>query len=89
MRWSFWRRTPGRDCEEVRRLMQSFLDGELPAAEAGRVAAHLEDCRPCGIDADTYRRVKQALARLRVPPDPASLARLERFVDDLTVGTDS
>lgn len=88
MRWAFWRRSTGRlDCDQVRDLMQSFLDGELPDRDAGRVAAHLHDCDRCGIDADTYRRVKDRLARLRIPADPAALSRLERFVDELTADT--
>lgn len=84
MRLAFWRRSRGSDCREVRRLMQAFLDGELPAREMDRVAAHVEDCRPCGIDAETYRRIKADLARLRVAPDRGAVARLERFVEELT-----
>lgn len=84
MRLAFWRRSRPYDCREVRRLMQAFLDGELSAREMDRVAAHVEDCRPCGIDSETYRRIKADLARLRVAPDRSAVARLERFVDELT-----
>lgn len=51
-----------------------------------REAAHLKDCDRCGVDPDTYRRVKQRLARLRVPAEPSALSRLERLVDELTSG---
>lgn len=88
MSLAFWRRWNNQpDCREVRRLMQAFVDGELPAGGAERVAAHLQDCDRCGVDAETYRRVKQRLTRLRAPADPTALSRLERFVEELTSGT--
>jgi hypothetical protein len=43
------------------------------------LAAHLEDCRRCGLEADTYERIKHSLAdhQPSVPAD--SLARLREF----------
>jgi anti-sigma factor RsiW len=35
------------DCVEMRLLVQADVDGELPAASAARVEAHLERCREC------------------------------------------
>ncbi|HUT90695.1 MAG TPA: zf-HC2 domain-containing protein [Thermoguttaceae bacterium] len=34
-------------CDTVRELLVDYCDGELSAAEAGRVAAHLPDCPNC------------------------------------------
>lgn len=70
-------------CRQVRRLMQSFLDGELPPSQTELVAAHLEDCERCGLGADTYRRVKASLAALRGDPAPGALDRLRTFADGI------
>ncbi len=37
----------GDGCDEMRLLVQADVDGELAAAEAARVAAHLEHCDGC------------------------------------------
>lgn len=60
----FRRRLPGGplDCAAVGRRLQEVLDGESPADIADRVAAHLEECRVCGLEADTYLRIKATLA---------------------------
>lgn len=71
------------DCREVAAVLQSFLDGELPAEQAGKVAAHVEHCDRCGIEADVYDRVKASLARLRIAPDADTMARLRTFAHDL------
>lgn len=71
-------------CREVQRLMQRFLDGELPDSQVDLVAAHLEDCERCGIEAETYRRIKAALRRLRTDVDPAPLERLRAYIRGLT-----
>lgn len=70
-------------CREVRRILQSFLDGELTPADAERVEEHLQACRRCGLDAETYRHVKQVVSGLRRDVDPEALERLETFVEDL------
>lgn len=76
------------ECHRVQRLMDAWLDGELPADQAHRVAAHLADCERCGVEAETLRLVKESLAKvaphLRPPQDPDALDRLRRFADDLT-----
>lgn len=75
------------ECHRVRALMDAWLDGEVPADQAHRVAAHLADCERCGVEAATARRVKESLAalapHLRPPSDPAALTRLRRYAEDL------
>lgn len=71
------------DCREVAKVLQSFLDGELPPEQAGLVADHVEHCDRCGIDADVYRQVKDSLAQLRSPADRDVVGRLVAFADDL------
>ena len=67
-------------CSEVGRLLQRFLDGELDdPVTAGAIAAHLDVCEPCGLEADAYRRIKAALQAHRADPGDGSLARLHDF----------
>lgn len=75
------RRPP--DCRQVARIMQAYLDGELPPGDTALVAAHLEDCERCGVDAEVYRRVKAAIGRLRTAPDPDAVRRLRGYAQEL------
>jgi anti-sigma factor RsiW len=51
------------ECLRVSRVLQSYLDGVVDEVTARRVARHLERCRRCGAEADTYSAIKAALAR--------------------------
>jgi len=71
-------------CRQVGRLVQGYLDGETDEETAAKVAAHLEDCKRCGLDAQTYREIKAALAR-NAPGDlDESVGRLREFGESLT-----
>jgi anti-sigma factor RsiW len=70
------------NCLQVMRVLQSYLDGETDELTARRVAAHLEDCHRCGLDAAAYREIKNALAR-RGTPDPSVVDRLRSFGESL------
>lgn len=67
-------------CLRVSQALQRYLDGHTTGATTARIAEHLEQCRRCGLRADTYRAIKKAL---RAGPDPAidpdALARLREF----------
>lgn len=70
------------ECLRVTRVLQSYLDGMVDEVTARRVAQHLEDCRRCGMEADTYRAIKTALARHeRTPVD--AVIRLRSFAEQL------
>ena len=71
-------------CKEVARVLQTHIDGELDAETAAKVSSHLEACRRCGMEASTYRELKDSLTRLSEPVDPDAVERLRAFVDDLT-----
>lgn len=82
-RW--WKRRRLR-CPEVRRTLQRYLDGEVDAEWASRVRTHLEDCRRCGLEADTYQTLKDNL-EARGPDVPDELVtRLRHFADGLVGG---
>jgi anti-sigma factor RsiW len=69
-------------CVKAARVLQAYLDGETDEVTARRMAAHLEDCGRCGPEAETYRRIKGALAR-RSEPDPDAVKRLRKFAGEL------
>lgn len=81
---SWWLRMRGSrevaSCLEVGRVLQSYLDGHVDELTARRVARHLELCRRCGLEAETYTEIKNALSRRgRVDLDPGAVARLRDF----------
>ncbi len=82
-----WRRTPRpMSCHEVQAVIQAFLDDETDEVAARRVADHLHDCVRCGMEAATYERIKQSVGRHRPALDPATVARLRRFGEQLAAG---
>ncbi len=70
-------------CRQALRVIQSYVDGELDDATTHRLAAHLEDCRRCGLRATTYRAIKEALAH-HEHPSWDSVARLQAFGERLS-----
>lgn len=73
------------DCRQVARVVQQHIDGELDGEAASAVGRHLEMCRRCGLDAETYRRLKRQLTGLQEPVDADAVERLRRFVNELSV----
>lgn len=77
-------RAPGPlSCRQVGRLLQAYLDGELPDARAVLVADHLDACLRCGLEASSYRWLKARLAGLAPRTDDCQLDRLQAFADEL------
>lgn len=73
-------------CRRIAKRLQTFLDGELDTASAATVARHLEACRRCGLEVDTYTRVKASLARSddhHAADRAMALVRLRRFAAGL------
>ncbi len=72
------------ECQKVAGILQACLDGEADQAAAQRVAQHLDACRECGLDANTYLAIRSVLAATgRVPADGQALDRLRHFADEL------
>lgn len=66
-------------CRQVRRVLQAYLDDALDDVTTGRVAHHLQGCLRCGLEAEIYTGIKNALARRgRMAPAPAA-RRLREF----------
>lgn len=86
-RWPAVRSGEALSCPEVGRLLQRFLDGELnDDAEIEMLSEHLDECKRCGLEADTYRKIKAALASRREPVPEESVQRLREFGDHLANG---
>jgi anti-sigma factor RsiW len=78
----------GLSCHQVGEMLQEYLDGHIDADRAERIEAHLEECRRCGLEAETYERIKATLAAQR-PEIPAdSVDRLRAFGERLARGDD-
>ena len=69
------------NCMQVGRTLQSYLDDEIDDLTARRIAAHLEDCRRCGMEESAYRELKASLARRAEPVDaePVDAEPLDRL----------
>ena len=70
------RRSDRLGCRQVRRTLHSFLDGEVDPVQGELVAAHLESCPRCGVEAEVLTLVIDALRRLRPDIDLAAYTRL-------------
>lgn len=72
------------ECARVARALQSYLDGEVDPPTAAMVTAHLEICRRCGLQAQTYQAIKTAIATTgQADVDQAALGRLHAFAAGL------
>lgn len=71
-------------CRQVRRTLQAFLDGEVEPLRAELVAAHLESCSRCQVEAEMLARVIDSLQRLRPDMDLAAYTRLVEATERLT-----
>ena len=86
-RWPAIREGEQLSCGEVGRRLQRFLDDELDDHVAVDVIArHLDDCERCGLEAETYRRIKIALAQRQPDLPPDAVERLRAFGAGLTEG---
>ncbi len=81
---------PGDDaraCAEVLDALHAYLDAEIDDAGLASIDAHLDACRRCGLEIDTYRRLKDAVRSTGNGLDPTVLTRLRRFAAELPRGT--
>ena len=83
-------RTPpgGMSCHQVGEVLQQYLDGQIDPERAGRIEAHLDECRRCGMEAETYERIKTTLAEQRPEVSAESVDRLREFGERLARGED-
>ncbi|MEM9520313.1 MAG: zf-HC2 domain-containing protein [Actinomycetota bacterium] len=72
---------PDVNCREVGRVLQSYIDGDVESDFAAKIAAHLEQCRDCGLEYETYRQIKDSLASqgANAEVDGDAIDRLREF----------
>jgi anti-sigma factor RsiW len=69
------------DCGEVRDLLQSYADDELPAEERRAIARHLETCRACATALAELQTLRQRIkAAGTYAPPPALEQRLRSAI---------
>lgn len=77
---------PELSCRQLGRLLQRYLDDELDDDSAEKVAAHLNDCRRCGLEAETYEALRVSLQRGPAGLADEPVARLREFGNRLARG---
>jgi anti-sigma factor (TIGR02949 family) len=66
-------------CEEIRKKLSAYLDGELEGSEQGVIASHLESCHLCFREYEELQRLNGVLANLDPVEAPPNLwRRVER-----------
>ncbi|WP_028708334.1 mycothiol system anti-sigma-R factor [Propionicicella superfundia] len=50
-------------CDEVKRSLNAFLDGEVEAADADVIRAHVAACEPCMDDLEVRAALRRILQR--------------------------
>jgi anti-sigma factor RsiW len=67
-------------CDLALDLIEPYVDGDLDAAEAGRLRSHLESCRSCAAEWTLAQRIQaelRALPQLDCPPEIVERVRRE------------
>jgi anti-sigma factor RsiW len=73
------------NCDDVRGLLDAWVDGELSAADRGAVGRHVEGCETCARDVARIRALGRRLRALGRHPLPDGLeARIASVVDGAT-----
>ena len=78
---TFWQ---NRRHARVRTLLSSYIDGEVSASEARRVAAHLSGCDECVAELESLRATTMLLGRLPSLDTPRSYALTAADVLDMS-----
>ncbi|MBW2704126.1 MAG: zf-HC2 domain-containing protein [Deltaproteobacteria bacterium] len=70
------------DCQEVRKFLQVYVDGEFDEDDRRDLEAHLAQCPDCRAQADYERRFREAI-RARMPRQVAPAALREKLQQKL------
>lgn len=80
IRRPFWKSDAAElSCREVGKVLQWYLDGELNEADVPALREHLEKCKDCGLEAETYQAISASLSRRQPDVDTDALDRLRTF----------
>jgi len=70
-------------CRQLGPVLQAYLDGEVDESDIDAIRAHLDACRDCGLEAETYEQLKNALSRQKPAVPADTLDRLRAFSETL------
>ncbi len=73
------------ECQDARRWIQGYLDGELQEAQAAPLRKHLLDCQPCRASAQSEKNLKRWFVEpksVAVPRDFAARVARRAFAGD-------
>lgn len=73
-------------CHQVGQVLQAYLDDELDDDVARKVAVHLEHCRRCGLEVETYEALKASLQRGPAGLEAEPVTRLRELGERLARG---
>jgi anti-sigma factor RsiW len=85
------------ECQDARRWIQGYLDGELQEEQAAPLRKHLLDCQPCRASAQSEKNLRRWFVQPKSVPVPRDFAarvarrafagdRGERFSEPALVG---
>lgn len=66
-------------CRQLGPVLQAYLDGEIDESDIDAISEHLDACRDCGLEAETYEQLKAALSQQRPTVAEDTLDRLRAF----------
>ena len=78
------RNKPEVNCREVGKVLQSYLDEDIEEGFAEKIASHLDACKECGLEVETYRQIKTSLAAKMPEVYPDAIERLRSFGQEIT-----
>lgn len=86
-----WRRRRDlRLCHRTAARIQEIVDGEIPVGRAQRdFERHLAACERCGAEAEVFRSLKLAIARVNNRANADLVRKLERLARQLCDNGDS
>lgn len=61
-------------CARKRKLLNAYIDSELPERTRREVESHLAECSACRLEHDELRMLMPLLGNYKVPPIPAGLS---------------
>ncbi|MEZ5289525.1 MAG: anti-sigma factor [Vicinamibacterales bacterium] len=79
------RTVAGLTCSQVLEVLSAYADGEVPAALAARIDAHVAECRACERFGQGFTAMLAGMRRHLGPPDPVPdevAARLRAALTD-------
>ena len=60
-------------CEEVKELLEVYLEGELDESEQSAVEAHISNCESCKQELALTRSIPRLVSSLSAPPAPEDI----------------